>query len=72
MQLTTLTIQLDSETARQLEVIQKQTNQDYISVIQQGIGLYHQQVQPHYTARIEVPPSSDLLCATSASPHSDN
>jgi hypothetical protein len=72
MQFTTLTIELDTETARQLAVIQKQTNQDHMSVIQQGIGLYHQQVQPHYLARIEVPPSSDLLCAVSASPHADN
>ena len=72
MQLTTLTIQLDLETARQLAVIQKQTNQDHMAVIQQSIGLYHQQVQPHYLARMEVPPSSDLLCVTSASQHADN
>ena len=72
MQFTILTIELDLETARQLAVIQKQTNQDHIAVIQQSIGLYHQQVQPHYLERIEVHPSSDLLCATSACQNSDN
>ncbi len=72
MQTTVLTIQLDPETARQLEMIQKQTNQDHMSVIQQGIGLYHQQVQLHYLDRVEVPPSSDLLSPMSLSPHSDN
>jgi predicted transcriptional regulator len=42
-----LIIQVDAETARQLDEIQKQTNQDPALVIQQGIGLYYQQVQPH-------------------------
>ena len=40
-------IQLDAESARQLEEIQKHTNQDSALVIQQGIGLYYQQLQPH-------------------------
>jgi hypothetical protein len=40
-------IQLDAETARQLEEIQKHTNQEHALVIQQGIGLYYQQLQPH-------------------------
>ena len=40
-------IELDAETARQLEFIQNQTNQDHALVIQQSIGLYHQQLQPH-------------------------
>jgi predicted transcriptional regulator len=60
-----LTIQLDPESVRQLAIIQKQTNQDQMAVIQQGIGLYHQQVHPHYLARMEVPEISDLFCATS-------
>ncbi len=42
-----LIIQLDAETARQLEEIQKHTNQEHALVIQQGIGLYYQQLQPH-------------------------
>jgi hypothetical protein len=42
-----LIIQLDAETARQLEEIQKHTNQEQTLVIQQGIGLYYQQLQPH-------------------------
>jgi hypothetical protein len=42
-----LIIQLDPETARQLEEIQKHTNQEHALVIQQGIGLYYQQLQPH-------------------------
>jgi hypothetical protein len=42
-----LIIQLDAESARQLEEIQKHTNQDGALVIQQGIGLYYQQLQPH-------------------------
>lgn len=40
-------IQLDAETARQLDEIQKHTNQEHALVIQQGIGLYYQQLQPH-------------------------
>jgi predicted transcriptional regulator len=42
-----LIIQLDAETARQLEEIQKHTNQEHALVIQQSIGLYYQQLQPH-------------------------
>jgi predicted transcriptional regulator len=42
-----LIIQLDAETARQLDEIQKHTNQEHALVIQQGIGLYYQQLQPH-------------------------
>lgn len=42
-----LIIQLDVESARQLEEIQKHTNQDGALVIQQAIGLYYQQLQPH-------------------------
>ena len=40
-------IELDAETTRQLIELQKQTNQDHAVVIQQGIGLYYQQLQPH-------------------------
>ena len=42
-----LIIELDAETTRQLIELQKQTNQDHAVVIQQGIGLYYQQLQPH-------------------------
>jgi hypothetical protein len=66
-----LTIQLDPESARQLAIIQQQTNQDQMSVIQQGIGLYHQQVHPHYLARMEVPQVPDLFCATTVDTNSD-
>jgi hypothetical protein len=48
-----LIIELDSETARQLDAIQKHTNQDYTLVIQQGIGLYYQQLQPHCKLYVE-------------------
>jgi hypothetical protein len=67
-----LTIQLDSESARQLAIIQQQTNQDQMSVIQQGIGLYHQQVHPHYLARMEVPEVSTLFSPSSSNTTSDN
>ena len=46
-------IELDAETARQLTELQKQTNQDHTVVIQQGIGLYYQQLQPHRQFYIE-------------------
>ncbi len=49
-----ITIKLDPEYARQLEVIQEYTNQDAATVIQQGISLYHQQLQPHYKLRMEL------------------
>ena len=45
-----LVIQLDPESARQLDLIQKHTNQDHNTIIRQVINLYHQQVQstrPH-------------------------
>lgn len=42
-----IVIELDAETARQLETIQKYTNQDHASIVKQSIGLYHQQLQPH-------------------------
>jgi predicted transcriptional regulator len=61
-----LTIQLDPETARQLAAIQKQTNQDHIAVIQQSIGLYHQQVQPHCLSQMEMLQTSNLSGITSA------
>jgi hypothetical protein len=43
-----LVVELDAETARRLEYIQQYTNQDFALAIQQGIGLYHQQLQKHY------------------------
>jgi predicted transcriptional regulator len=58
-----LIIQLDDETARQLEEIQKHTNQDPLLVIQQGIGLYHQQLQPHRQFYIETKRKYDLVCS---------
>jgi hypothetical protein len=59
-----LIIQLDATTARQLEEIQKQTNQDPILVIQQGIGLYHQQLQPHHQFYVETKREYDLVGST--------
>jgi hypothetical protein len=56
-----LIIQLDAETARQLEEIQKHTNQDPILVIQQGIGLYYQQLQPHRQFYIETKRHYELV-----------
>jgi predicted transcriptional regulator len=54
-------IELDAETARQLTEIQKQTNQDHNMVIQQGIGLYYQQLQPHRQFYIETKRQYELL-----------
>jgi predicted transcriptional regulator len=56
-----LIIQLDAETARQLAEIQEQTNQDPILVIQQGIGLYYQQLQPHRQFYIETKRHYELV-----------
>jgi predicted transcriptional regulator len=61
-----LTIQIDDEYARQLALIQKQTNQDPSKVIQQGISLYYQQLQPHYQVRVEIDREYDLVCNVSA------
>ncbi len=55
------TINLDQEHARQLAAIQKYTNQDFDTVIQQSISLYHQQLQPHYQLRLELDRSYDLV-----------
>ena len=59
-------IQLDAQTAQQLEEIQKHTNQDPSLVIQQGIGLYHQQLQPHRQFYIETKRQYELVCSASA------
>ncbi|WP_373545855.1 hypothetical protein [Chamaesiphon sp.] len=48
-----LIIQLDAETVRQLDAIQEHTNQEPTLVIQQGISLYYQQLQPHREFYIE-------------------
>jgi predicted transcriptional regulator len=56
-----LTIQLDLETAHQLDEIQQQTNQDHRLVIQQAIGLYYQQLQPHRQFYIQTKRQSDLV-----------
>jgi hypothetical protein len=54
-------IQLDAETARQLDEIQKHTNQEYTLVIQQGIGLYYQQLQPHRQFYMETKKHYELV-----------
>ena len=56
-----LIIELDAETARQLTELQKQTNQDHTVVIQQGIGLYYQQLQPHRQFYIETKRQYELI-----------
>lgn len=56
-----LIIELDAETARQLTEIQKQTNQDHTIVIQQGIGLYYQQLQPHCQFYVETKRQHNLI-----------
>jgi hypothetical protein len=66
-----LIIQLDAETARQLEAIQKHTNQDPTVVIKQGIGLYYQQVQPHCQLYIETKRQYDLICNIPVSTNSN-
>ncbi len=66
-----LIIQLDAETARQLEEIQKHTNQDPTLVIKQGIGLYHQQLQPHRQFYIETKRQYELICSAPANTSSN-
>jgi predicted transcriptional regulator len=57
-----IVIELNPETARQLDAIQNHTNQDHPSVIQQAIGLYYQQLQPHREFYIETRRQYDLVC----------
>jgi predicted transcriptional regulator len=57
-----LIIELDAETTRQLAEIQRHTNQDHTVVIQQGIGLYYQQMQPHRQFYIETQRQYELTC----------
>jgi predicted DNA-binding protein len=57
-----LIIELDVETARQLNVIQQHTNQDDATIVRQAIGLYHQQLQPHRQFYVETNRQSDLAC----------
>ncbi|WP_310483580.1 hypothetical protein [Chamaesiphon sp. VAR_48_metabat_403] len=66
-----LIIQLDAQTARQLEEIQAHTNQDISLVIQQGIGLYYQQLQPHRQFYIETKRQYELVCNVSATTSSN-
>jgi predicted transcriptional regulator len=54
-------IELDAETARQLDFVQQQTNQDHMAVIQQGIYLYYQQLQPHRQFFLEAKSHSELI-----------
>ena len=56
-----LIIELDAETARQLTELQKQTNQEHTVVIQQGISLYYQQLQPHRQFYIETKKQYDSI-----------
>jgi predicted transcriptional regulator len=60
-------IELDAETVSQLDAIQKHTNQDHTAVIQQGIGLYYQQLQPHRQFYIETKRQYELICNIPAS-----
>ena len=60
-------IELNAETARQLTEIQNQTNQDHNMVIQQGIGLYYQQLQPHRQFYIETKRQYELTVNVPAS-----
>ena len=57
-----LIIELDPETARQLDAIQQHTNQDDAVVVRQAIGLYYQQLQPHRQFYIETKRQYDLVC----------
>jgi predicted transcriptional regulator len=57
-----LIIELDAETAHKLDAIQKHTNQDHILVIQQGISLYYQQLQPHREFYVETKRQYELNC----------
>jgi hypothetical protein len=67
-----ITIKLDPEHARQLAAIQKYTNQDLETVVRQGIGLYHQQLQPHYQLRMELDRKYALVCNVSPTARADN
>jgi predicted transcriptional regulator len=66
-----LIIELNDEAARQLDTIQKYTNQDQDAVIQQGIALYHQQLQPHRQFYIETTRQYELICNVPASTSSN-
>ncbi len=66
-----LIIELDAETARQLNEIQQHTNQDHTVVIQQGIGLYYQQVQPHRQFYIQTQRQYELACNIAVSTSSN-
>ncbi len=66
-----LIIQLDAESARQLEEIQKHTNQDGALVIQQAIGLYYQQLQPHRQFYMETKRHYELVGTMPASTSSN-
>jgi predicted transcriptional regulator len=64
-------IELNAEAARQLDALQNHTNQDRESVIEQGIGLYYQQLQPHREFYIETKRQYELTCNVSASTSSN-
>ena len=62
-----IVIELDIETSRQLEAIQDHTNQDSMLVIQQGISLYYQQLQPHRQLQIGTKKQYELVGSGAAS-----
>jgi predicted transcriptional regulator len=55
-------IELNADAVRQLDAIQNHTNQDRESVIEQGIGLYYQQLQPHREFYIETKRQYEITC----------
>ncbi|WP_373540591.1 hypothetical protein [Chamaesiphon sp.] len=61
-----LIIELDIEATRQLEAIQDHTNQDSMLVIQQGISLYYQQLQPHRQFYIDTKKQYELIGSSAA------
>jgi predicted transcriptional regulator len=64
-------IELNAEVARQLDAIQNHTNQDRESVIEQGIGLYYQQLQPHREFYIDTKKQYELTCSVPANTSSN-
>jgi predicted transcriptional regulator len=64
-------IELNAEVARQLDAIQNHTNQDRESVIEQGIGLYYQQLQPHREFHIDTKKQYELTCSVPANTSSN-
>jgi hypothetical protein len=55
------TISLDTQSTLKLSDIQTQTNQDVDTIISQGIGLYHQQIQLHSRIASELDVQNDVV-----------